>query len=89
LIFEIAKHGKFQNIPSSLIKVRIRDNSITGRKTRQTQLFSTYFQIKAIVEHGFEPSLSDKLFIFARTMSAFLLPSKLQRFIASRVSVRR
>ncbi len=89
LIFEIAKYGKFQNIPSSLIKVRIRDNSITGRKTRQTQLFSTYFQIKAIVEHGFEPSLSDKLFIFARTMSAFLLPSKLQRFIASRVSVRR
>lgn len=89
VIFEISKYGDFQNIPESLIKCRIRDDSITGNKTRQTQLFSTYFQIKAIVEQGFTPTFSDKLFIFARTLSAFLLPPKLQRFIASKVSTKR
>lgn len=89
VIFQIARYGKFQNLPISLIKCRIRDNSVTGNKTRQTQLFSTYFQIKAIVEQNFEPTKSDKLFIFARTCSAFILPPKLQRYIASRVSVKR
>jgi len=89
VIFQIAEYGEFKNLPISLLKCRIRDNSITGNKTRQTQLFSTYFQIKAIVEQGFHATTSDKFFIFARTCSAFILPSKLQRYIASRVSVKR
>lgn len=89
VIFQIAEYGKFQNLPISLIKCRIRDNSVTGNKTRQTQLFSTYFQIKAIVEQNFKPTKSDVFFIFARTCSAFILPPKLQRLIASKFSVKR
>jgi glycosyltransferase involved in cell wall biosynthesis len=83
LIFEISQYGEFQNIPESLIKYRIRKDSVTGKKVRQTQLFSTYFQIKAIVEYGFKPTFGDKVFIFLRTISAYVLPVQIQRAIAN------
>lgn len=89
LVFEISQYGEFQNIPEPLIKYRIRKDSVTGKKIRQTQLFSTYFQIKAMVEYGFKATFSDKLFILFRTLSAFLLPTSLQRAIANRFNYKK
>ena len=48
LIVRISKFGKYENIPKSLIKYRVRKDSETGKKIRQTQLYSFYIQMKAV-----------------------------------------
>lgn len=83
VIFEISQFGEFKNIPKPLIKYRVRKDSVTGKKVRQTQLTSTRLQRNAIKKYGFKPTIGDKVFIFARTISAFILPTQLQRHIAN------
>lgn len=83
LIFEISQFGELRNIPKPLIKYRIRKDSVTGKKIRQTQLVSTRLQREAIKKYGFKPTVGDNLFIILRTISTFILPTQLQRHIAN------
>ena len=89
LIVRISKFGKYENIPKSLIKYRVRKDSETGKKIRQTQLYSFYIQMKAVFEYGFKFTFTDGIFLVLRLIATVILPTSLQRFIANNFSVLR
>lgn len=86
LIVRISEFGEFQNISKSLIKYRVRKDSETGKRIRQTQWYSFYIQMKAHFEYGFTLKFSDILFITMRLIASIILPVSLQRAIANRFS---
>lgn len=87
LIVRISEFGKYQNIPKSLIKYRVRKNSETGKRIRQTQYYSFYVQMKAHFEYGFPLTFGDIIFIFFRLLTTIILPTSLQRLIANHFSM--
>ena len=89
LIVRISKFGKYENIPKSLIKYRVRKDSETGKKIRQTQLYSFYIQMKAVFEYSFKFTFTDGIFLVLRLIATVILPTSLQRFIANNFSVLR
>jgi len=89
LIVRISKFGKYENVPKSLIKYRVRKDSETGKKIRQTQLYSFYIQMKAVFEYGFKFTFTDGVFLILRLIATVILPTSLQRFIANNFSVLR
>jgi glycosyltransferase involved in cell wall biosynthesis len=89
LIVRISKFGKYENVPKSLIKYRVRKDSETGKKIRQTQLYSFYIQMKAVFEYSFKFTFTDGIFLVLRLIATVILPTSLQRFIANNFSVLR
>ncbi len=83
LIVRISEFGKYQNIPEVLIKYRVRNDSETAKRIRQTQWYSFYIQMKAHFEYGFPLKMGDIFFITARIISTIILPAKLQRNLAN------
>lgn len=88
LIVRISEYGEYQNIPKSLIKYRVRKDSETGKRIRQTQWYSFYIQMKAHFEYGFTLKFSDILFITMRLIATIILPVSIQRAIANRFSMK-
>ena len=86
LIVRISEFGKYKNIPKSLIKYRVRKESETGKRIRQTQLYSFYIQMKAVFEYGFKFTFTDGVFLILRLIATVILPSTFQRFIANNFS---
>ena len=86
LIVRISEFGKYENIPKSLIKYRVRKNSETGKRIRQTQWYSFYIQMKAVFEYGFKFTFWDGIFTFCRLIATVVLPVSLQRYIANNFS---
>ena len=83
LIVRISEFGKYANIPKPLIKYRVRNNSETGKRIRQTQMYSFYIQMKAVYEYGFRFTFSDGIFLICRLVATAILPSRIQRYIAN------
>jgi glycosyltransferase involved in cell wall biosynthesis len=86
LVVRISEYGKYQNIPKPIIKYRVRRDSETGKRIRQTQWYSFYIQMKAHFEYSFSLRFSDILFIIMRLFATILLPTSWQRKIANRFS---
>jgi len=86
LIVRISEFGEYRNIPKSLIKYRVRKDSETGKRIRQTQWYSFYIQMKAHFEYHFPMTLGDKMFILERLIATIILPTSLQRKIANHFS---
>ena len=89
LIVRISEFGKYENIPKSLIKYRVRKESETGKRIRQTQMYSFYIQMKAVFEYSFKFTFTDGIFLVLRLIATVILPTSLQRFIANNFSVLR
>ena len=89
LIVRISEFGKYENIPKSLIKYRVRKESETGKRIRQTQMYSFYIQMKAVFEYGFKFTFTYGVFLILRLIATVILPTSLQRFIANNFSVLR
>ena len=86
LIVRISEFGEYENIPKPLIKYRVRKESETGKRIRQTQLYSFYIQMKAIFEYGFKFTFTDGVFLILRLIATVILPPTFQRFIANNFS---
>lgn len=86
LVVRISEYGEYQNIPEPLIRYRVRKDSETGKRIRQTQWYSFYIQMKAHFEYGFPLRFSDILFIIIRLCATLILPTSWQRGIANRFS---
>jgi glycosyltransferase involved in cell wall biosynthesis len=86
LIVRISEFGKYQNIPKPLIKYRVRKDSETGKRIRQTQWYSFYIQMKAVFEYGFRFTFGDGVFLVCRILATIILPTGIQRYIANRFS---
>ena len=86
LIVRISEFGKYENVPKPLIKYRVRKNSETGKRIRQTQLYSFYIQMKAVFEHDFKFTFTDGIFLILRLIVTAILPPSFQRFIANHFS---
>ncbi len=86
LVVRISEFGEYKNIPKSLIKYRVRKGSETGKRTRQTQWYSFYVQMKAHFEYDFPLKFGDKIFLFFRLIATVILPVSLQRYIANNFS---
>ncbi len=86
LIVRISEFGKYRNVPKPLIKYRVRKESETGKRIRQTQWYSFYIQMKAHFEYKFPLTFSDRLFLLGRLCATIILPTSLQRFIANNFS---
>ncbi|MDD2270561.1 MAG: glycosyltransferase [Candidatus Dojkabacteria bacterium] len=86
LVVRISEFGKYQNIPKPLIKYRVRKDSETGKRVRQTQWYSFYIQMKAHFEYDFPLKFSDLVFLTSRMISTVILPIGLQRIIANNFS---
>lgn len=86
LLVRISEFGKYRNIPKPLIKYRVRKDSETGKRIRQTQWYSFYIQMKAHFEYNFPLKFFDIVFLFARMTAAIILPTVLQRYIANNFS---
>ena len=86
LVVRISEFGKYENIPKSLIKYRVRKESETGKRIRQTQLYSFYIQMKAVFEYKFKFTFTDGLFLVLRLILTVILPTSLQRYIANNFS---
>lgn len=83
LIVRISEFGKYANIPKPLIKYRVREKSETGRKIRQTQMYSFYIQMKAVFEYSFKFTFGDGIFLTCRLIATVILPAHIQRYIAN------
>ena len=86
LLVRISKFGEYRNIGKPLIKYRVREESETGKRVRQTQWYSFYIQMKAHFEYGFPLKFGDRIFLFFRLVATVILPVSLQRFIANNFS---
>ena len=86
LVVRISEFGEYKNIPKSLIKYRVRKGSETGKRTRQTQWYSFYVQMKAHFEYDFPLKFGDVLFLILRLTTTIILPVSLQRYIANNFS---
>jgi glycosyltransferase involved in cell wall biosynthesis len=86
LLVRISEFGKYQNIPKPLIKYRVRKESETGKRVRQTQWYAFYIQMKAHFEYGFPLKFFDITFLIGRMVATIVLPSGLQRHIANNFS---
>lgn len=86
LLVRISEFGKYQNIPKPLIKYRVRKDSETGKRVRQTQWYAFYIQMKAHFEYGFPLKFSDITFLIGRMIATIVLPIGLQRYIANNFS---
>ena len=86
LVVRISEYGKYQNIPKPLIKYRVRRDSETGKRIRQTQWYSFYIQMKAHFEYGFKITIGDNIFLLLRLLATIILPSSLQRSLANNFS---
>lgn len=86
LVVRISEFGEYRNIPKSLIKYRVRKGSETGKKTRQTQWYSFYVQMKAYFEYDFPLKFADILFLALRLVATVILPVSLQRYMANNFS---
>lgn len=86
LIVRISEFGEYQNVPKPLIKYRVRKDSETGKRIRQTQWYSFYIQMKAHFEYHFPMTFGDKIFLLGRLIATIILPTSLQRFVANRFS---
>ena len=84
LIVRISEFGEYINVPESLIKYRVRESSETGKRIRQTQMYSFYIQMKAVFEYKFRFTFSDAVFLFLRLIVTGIFPVSVQRFIANR-----
>lgn len=79
----ISEFGKYQNIPKPLIKYRVRKNSETGKRIRQTQWYTFYLQMKAHFEYKFPITFGDIVFLIGRLTATVILPVSVQRYIAN------
>jgi glycosyltransferase involved in cell wall biosynthesis len=86
LVVRISEFGEYKNIGKPLIKYRVREESETGKRVRQTQWYSFYIQMKAHFEYGFPLKFGDRIFLFFRLVATVILPVSLQRFIANNFS---
>lgn len=86
LIVRISEYGEYQNIPKSLIKYRVRKDSETGKRIRQTQMYSFYLQMKAVFEYSFKFTFGDGIFLLSRLIATVILPTSVQRFLANNFS---
>ena len=86
LIVRISEFGKYANISKPLIKYRVRKDSETGKRIRQTQWYSFYIQMKAVFEYGFKYTFGDGIFLVCRLLATIILPTGIQRYIANRFS---
>ena len=86
LLVRISEFGKYKNIPKPLIKYRVRKESETGKRVRQTQWYAFYIQMKAHFEYGFPLKFSDIIFLIGRMIATIVLPNSLQRYIANNFS---
>lgn len=83
LVVRISEFGKYGNIPKPLIKYRVRNESETGKRIRQTQFYSFYIQMKAVFEYGFRFTFLDGIFLICRLIATIMLPPQIQRYIAN------
>lgn len=76
LYFRIGKYGKFANLADTLLKLRIRGNSISSvNATRQVALH-LYVRLKGITEYGYNWHFADAVYFVAVLIGMVVVPNR-------------
>ncbi len=78
LYFRIGKICEFANLPDTLIKLRIHNDSSSIVRGKYQEQFAVYTRIKAFLELGYGMTFDDKLYTFLQMVSVVLIPPKIK-----------
>lgn len=76
LYFRLGNYGKFANLTDTLLKLRIRHDSISSANTRRQAFLHLYVRVKAITEYGYAWHPMDVVFFIAGLVGIIIVPTK-------------
>lgn len=74
--FKMGRFGLFGNLEDSLLRLRTHKNSLSATKARRQECLTIYIRIKAKIEYGYRPSLSDVVYTFCQYISIYMIPPR-------------
>jgi glycosyltransferase involved in cell wall biosynthesis len=81
LWLRLAKITKFANLNQEVLQYRVHGRSTTAKFIRRIQVRSARLRLRAMIEHGYRPSIVDLVFIFGTVLATVLpLPAILRVF---------
>lgn len=81
LYFRVGKFGKFMNVGTPLLKLRVHDNSVSVTKADLQLKATVLIRFHAVLMQGYQMSKVDKLYNFFQEITVGLLPVKARFFI--------
>ena len=76
--FRIGRHGKFANLPETLLKLRTHKKSVSHTRIQRQTLLTLYIKLKAVVEYEYKMSLSDRLYYISHLLGSILIPIRIR-----------
>ncbi len=85
LVIDMSSLGDLANLPDTLIKYRVLDNSITGSKMANLHIATLMCAFKAHLKYGYKIDFKTKVFHVGRLLTAYFFPSRIWRLISTRI----
>ncbi len=76
LYFRLGNLGKFANLSEPLLKLRLRDNSISCLNATRQAALHLYVRIKGVVEYGYNWHLTDVIYFISGLVGIAIIPHK-------------
>lgn len=76
LYFRLGNLGKLANLSDTLLKLRLRDNSISCLNATKQAAFHLYVRLKAVNEYGYNWHLVDAVYFIAVLIGMVVIPNR-------------
>ena len=76
LYFRLGNLGKFANLSDILLKLRVREDSISCLNAARQAAFHLYVRLKAITEYGYPWHFLDVIYFIVGLIGVVIIPSK-------------
>ena len=76
LYFRLGNLGKFANLNDTLLKLRLRDNSISSINATKQAAFHLYVRLKGVVEYGYPWHFIDIIYFVVVLIGMIIIPNK-------------
>lgn len=76
LYFRLGNWGKFANLADTLLKLRIRDDSISYTNVRRQTALNLYVRLKAAAEYGYAWRITDLVYFIAGLVGTIVIPAR-------------
>jgi len=76
LYFRLGNLGKFVNLNDTLLKLRLRDNSISSINATKQSAFHLYVRLKGVVEYGYPWHFIDIIYFVVVLIGMIVIPNK-------------
>lgn len=78
MYFRICLFGKFANISDIIYRMRTNPKGVSVLKSKRQERLTLYIRIKAVVEYGYEMSLTSKMYLVVQILNMYIMPQKIK-----------